>query len=520
MKVITALPFFLGVSTAFLARFRQIHDVSNRQGHLLPNEDLATFTPPFNSYNKRDSKTNVTVGERVPVKESAFSAPNSFCIRETHYIEDEGDLLDLQRQCNEIVGDLIISPSYDSFVVDLRNIHKIQGSFVVENAKDVARISAPQLNYVTQEFRLHSMTSLVELELPQLKFANSIDWTVLPILAALTLDDKTMVNENIVISDTSLQNIEFFQGVKELDTFNINNNRFLETIKSNVVTINTQLSVHANSRDVELEMPFLESTQNLTIRDTSSIYLPKLNSVDSSFQIIENVITSLDVPELEFVGGKLGVIENRQLVTADFNNLTEVTGGLMIAKNPRLNKINFFESLRQIGGAIHFEGKFSETVLESLKLVKGSVYVESSSEDLDCSNWISPSSSRSIIRGGKVKCISGKKTNFAEVNDDGDIIDRHEEEIDKKPESYREEDDDNDDDDDVNEDDENFDESEDFEISKKGKSSPDKARTNFTKPKPRSKNISTNDATVKRIEGVLALFAILIAFTYSQSVFI
>lgn len=514
MKLLNILPLCASVSATFLADYRRLNDSPDQQAGFLPHNEFAKPREPPNNYNKRDITTNKTSDEQHRlVKENSMSNLNSVCTRETHYIEDETDMLELQRQCNEIIGDLIISPRYDSFVVDLRNIHKIQGSFVIEDARDIARVSAPQLNYITQEFRLHSMTSLVELELPQLKFANSIDWTVLPILAALTLDDRTMVNENIIISDTSLQNIEFFQGVQELDIFNINNNRFLETIKSNVVTINTQLSVHANSRDVELEMPFLESTENLTIRDTASISLPKLNSVQSSFQIIENVITSLDVPELEFVGGTLGVIENRQLVTADFNNLTEITGGLMISKNPRLSKINFFEKLRQIGGAIHFEGRFSETILESLKLVKGSVYIESTSEVLDCSSWISPSSSKSIIRGGKVKCISGKKSNFAEVNDDGDIIDRKEEEV--KEKSPQPQDDNDDEEYDDNDDD--VDHSDDTE---EQSFRSDETRTRFLTPKPRAKNTSTNGAMIKRIEGVLTFSAVLIAFTYAGSVFI
>lgn len=61
---------------------------------------------------------------------------------------------------------------------------------------------------------------------------------VVPILNYVSMDSQNIeIIKDIVISDTSLANIENFNKVQEIDTFNINNNRFLETIHSNVKTI-------------------------------------------------------------------------------------------------------------------------------------------------------------------------------------------------------------------------------------------------------------------------------------------
>ncbi|CAB4253342.1 similar to Saccharomyces cerevisiae YDR522C SPS2 Protein expressed during sporulation, redundant with Sps22p for organization of the beta-glucan layer of the spore wall [Maudiozyma barnettii] len=461
MRVFYCLPLILHLTFAFLVNYRQLHGNSGQQQLLSQKDGLENLKVPFSVEKRRLYHTlnntandllsniegkevehgdeNEDNDEHTKDKDNYKEEENDdeleniithyspaqgppICKNDAHLIETGDQLQVLQDNCKEIIGDLIISPTYDNSIVDLGNIQKIFGNLVIEHSSAIIKIKAESLVTITQNFILKSLTSLVDINAPILKSVNSIDWKILPILGTLSLDNSIMVNQHIIISDTSLANIDQFLRVKQIDIFNINNNRFLETIKSNIDTINVQLTIHANARDLELDMPKLQYAQNLTIRDTSLINLPNLERVQSSFQIIENLITSLDISNLQYVGGTLGIIENHQLTKANFNNVTEVQGGLMIAHNGKLDKINFFQNLKQIGGAIHFEGKFSETNFENLKLVKGSAFIKSSSPNLDCSQWIASSNGRSIIRGGKVKCSSARKSNFLNVDKEGLVL--------------------------------------------------------------------------------------------------
>ncbi|CAI8498953.1 unnamed protein product [Hanseniaspora opuntiae] len=105
------------------------------------------------------------------------------------------------------------------------------------------------------------------------------------------------------------------------------------------------------------------------------------------------------------------------------NNVSDVFGGVMITSNNNLEKVTFLKSLQQIGGGIHFTGSMKEIELPKLRLVKGSVQINSTSDELDCSSWTSPPSGISIIRGGKIECSSSKKQTKISLNDKGEILD-------------------------------------------------------------------------------------------------
>ena len=79
--------------------------------------------------------------------------------------------------------------------------------------------------------------------------------------------------------------------------------------------------------------------------------------------------------------------------------------------------------MQQIGGGIHFTGSMKEIELPKLRLVKGSVQINSTSDQLDCSSWTAPPSGISIIRGGKIECSSSKKQTKISLNDKGEILD-------------------------------------------------------------------------------------------------
>ncbi|GAV48577.1 hypothetical protein ZYGR_0K00820 [Zygosaccharomyces rouxii] len=350
---------------------------------------------------------------------------SELCRKDHHVIEASGDLYTLGIQCGNISGSITFT-NYEDSIIDFGEIENIGGSLIIEDSSSVVKIQGRKLKKVGGVFFIKNLTSLVAIELPELKYINAIEWKVVPILTNARLDGLVEGLTSITISDSSLATINGFQKVEELAIFDINNNRFLERINTNVKRVTKELRVHANAKELELELPELKSARNITIRDTSSIELPKLERVDNSLEFIENQVSQLFLSNLKTIGGTLGIMQNSQLSSLDFGNVTDVNGGLVIANNTNMEKIDFLQQLKQIGGAIYFEGKFQDTDFPQLKLVKGSAFIKSNSVVLDCNKWITPLNGRAIIRGGKLLCISGRKQKTQNISQDGKVLDESE----------------------------------------------------------------------------------------------
>lgn len=347
------------------------------------------------------------------------------CKKGLYHIENAGNLIELQAKCWKVVGNIEISSNYSGSLIDLGLIREIEGDLIIKNNKHIFRIQGYNLESLGK-LELDSLTSFVSLDFPALREVETVDWRVLPILSSVVINGNIKKIKNIIISDTALTSIDYFNNVKKVDIFNINNNRFLENLFASLESVTKQLTVHSNAKELELDLSNLHTVENMTIKDVSEIKLAKLSSVNSSLEFIENQFSSLELPLLAKVQGTLGLIDNKNLKKLNFSNVTDIQGGLMIANNTELAKIDFFPKLRQIGGAIYFEGSFDKIDLPELKLVKGSAYIKSSSEELNFEEFTSPKAGRSIIRGGKIECTSGMKSKMLNVDEEGNVLGKQE----------------------------------------------------------------------------------------------
>lgn len=362
----------------------------------------------FNALTERSTVLNLT---------STLNCPSGDII-----IQSQNDINRLGH-CNKILNDFIVIPNYQDAIVDLNNISHIDGDLIIQNAPNLVKIVADNLREVKGSLLLTSLTSLNSLEIPSLVAVKSIEWKNLPILTQIYFNENILVQENIIISDTSIADIIEFKNIKSINVLNINNNRFLEKIDINLNNIYSQLSIHGNSQNMVLTMPYLQTAENITIRDTEGIVLPSLTKVNSNLEIIENFVSQLDLPNLNEIGGTLGIIDNDLLSLVNLRNLSHIQGGLLLENNSRLSKIDFFSNLKTIGGAISITGSFDSIIFDNLKLVKGSIYLSSNSREMDCNKWIRLINSKSIIRGGKVKCISAEKQSLISIDENGKIMD-------------------------------------------------------------------------------------------------
>lgn len=326
-------------------------------------------------------------------------------------------------ECDDILGSVIIT-NYQGPTIDTGDIKTISGDFVVANASNLVRINVSKLAVIGGKFSLNELTSLTSVHAPVLNDVGSINWSILPILSTVSFDNGVKKIKSITISDTSLIGFSGFD-IEYLDTLNINNNRFLESINANLKGIKTRLAISANAKNILVSLPNLEWANNITIRDVSSINLSNIETVNASLELIDNNFQALKFPKLTSVGGTLSLIENYNLKEVEFPNIGEIGGGLMIVNNTQISKINFFPKLMSVGGAIEIFGDFKDATFSKLRLVKGSALIRSSSDGLDCSKWTrgNDESSGSIVRGGKIECTSGSKQQVVKFDQDGEIVD-------------------------------------------------------------------------------------------------
>jgi len=128
---------------------------------------------------------------------------------------------------------------------------------------------------------------------------------------------------------------------------------------------------------LKLEFPSLVFAYNMTLRNISSIDIPALQEVNSTFGFYGDYLTSITAPNLTLVGGDLAIVANSDLTNISMPLLKTVGGGVTIANNSALLVIDGFSSLKTTG-AINMSGNFTSAVLPALGDCKGTFNMQSS----------------------------------------------------------------------------------------------------------------------------------------------
>ncbi|KAH3682398.1 hypothetical protein WICPIJ_006636 [Wickerhamomyces pijperi] len=313
--------------------------------------------------------------------------------------------LDKYASCEALVGDLTIEGD-GLAVAYLNGVKAIYGSLTIFNATQLTSFTANSLGSISEEFKLNALTILTTLALPALSAVGSINFVTLPALDSIQLNTGITKIDSLVISDTALETLDGFD-VTHLDTFNVNNNKNLNSIDSSLEFVNVALEVSFNAKTVEVSFDQLQWANNMTFRDISSASFAKLQAVNASLGFINTSLSQIEIPTLTTVGGSLAIVSNEDLEDLELANLTSIAGGFEIANNTELSNIDGFNSLETVGGAIIFIGAFNNASLPSLKRVSGGAHIESSGE-LDCSPFNSLDK-KGAIQGDAYVC-KGKST--------------------------------------------------------------------------------------------------------------
>jgi hypothetical protein len=328
-------------------------------------------------------------------------------------INNQGDATQAAN-CKTIPNDVVLDVGAGPMIDLGGSLSEIQGSLIVKNNGLIQTLQSSSLETIGGDFQLNNVTSLTSLVFPNLGEVGTIDWSTLNKLPEPTLGNPGITKaKKVTVQDTFIGSLDGL-NVQSLSDMNINNNRRLTKFSTSIKTLSNALYVTANGLNLTMEMPNLEWIANMTIANVSSFAVPSLKAVNGSMRFDSNYFTSFLAPNLtEIQDGDLSFVSNPQLQNISIPMLKSVGGGLTIANNTQLDKVDGLDSLEDVGGAIKMRGSFNEIDLPKLGNVVGTAEFVSTN-DIQASCDALNKLSGSVVQGKVTTC----KGNDATANND------------------------------------------------------------------------------------------------------
>jgi len=323
-------------------------------------------------------------------------------------IQSQGDAAALAN-CATVTGDVIISSSVSGQIA-INGVQQITGNLECQNAAQLTEISADQLNSIGKTFALSNLTILATLQFNSLTSVNGINWVGLPALQGLAFDQGLQNAQNVLISNTQLNNLIGID-LTTVAGMNINNNPYLGTANvNNLANVTGALEFSANAASLAISFPNLDQAGNLTFRNVSSVSLPSLSRVNGSMGFYSDTMQSFAAPNLTTTGGSVAFVDCPNLSNISLPIITEIGGGLLVANNSQLKDIDGFPELQTIVGALDFSGTFDNATLPAIKDVRGGANIQTSSSSFSCTPFQNDASKNPKIIKGVLQCASSQSS--------------------------------------------------------------------------------------------------------------
>ncbi len=253
------------------------------------------------------------------------------------------------------------SNGHQSLAVD-GSLTQVTGNITALNVTNLASLSFGSLRSVGG-IDLEDLTVLSTLSAPSLTSVDTMTLQALPALFQLSFGNTGVTQAiSILITNTALTSLQGIDKLQKVKIFNVNNNGGLTNISLQVTNITGSLDIEANDGYVaglSTSFPMLETANNMTFRNCSSISLPALKSVAQDMGFYGNAITELSAPNLTTTRSLI-FVDNTELTNISIPQLTSVNGSYQIANNTQLLTIDGFPKLSVIMGALDFNGNYSE----------------------------------------------------------------------------------------------------------------------------------------------------------------
>ncbi|KAI8386818.1 hypothetical protein BD560DRAFT_321307, partial [Blakeslea trispora] len=313
--------------------------------------------------------------------------------------------LDEISSCKTFKGTIEISQMPE---VNLRmaGVQEVVGEVIVSGNAALQSFSAPDLKKVDGSVRIENHTFLNKLELPQLTEVKTLWLSVLPALENINFP-AGLTKANIVrIEDTRAPKIDGFKPDR-LESFTLTSNKLIKTFDFNSVKeVNGDMLILGNSPDLDFQASQLTIINKASFSNMDKLSLPALNQVRSDISIQENYFTSLNMDSVERIGGTVAIANNDKLTETSFKNLGQVTGALSIGNNTQLNAIDGFPKLSEVHGTIDLAGGFNTYSLPALQDVRGGMRLQTTSNQLTCSDIERKMKGENIVKGNAWSCTA------------------------------------------------------------------------------------------------------------------
>ncbi|KAF2184390.1 GPI-anchored cell wall organization protein Ecm33 [Zopfia rhizophila CBS 207.26] len=338
----------------------------------------------------------------LPALAATGTAYAACSISGTTTIENNGDATAMA-SCTTFTGGIAIETGVQE-PISISGVRELDGDLSVKNNSNLESISADSLETIKGKFELNDVRALNTLSFPKLSTVEEIQWVALPKLQNLEFTAEVKKAATVVISNTQLQSLKGI-NIETIDKIDINNNPYISDISMQLGNITTSLNLEANNPEVNITFPNLEWAFNMTFRNCSSIDLPSLETLNGSMGLYGNVLSGFAAPNLTKIGGALALVSNTEMTNLSLPELTEVSQNLQIANNTKLHKIDGLPKLKTIGGALDFNGNFTEVSLPALNDVDGAFNLQSTGDvQGQCDDFFKPLSDKKRIKG-KFTCF-------------------------------------------------------------------------------------------------------------------
>ncbi|KAK4448272.1 hypothetical protein QBC34DRAFT_116820 [Podospora aff. communis PSN243] len=306
----------------------------------------------------------------------SVSAQTATCTVSTTTINSQADATGLAG-CKTVRGSVLIAPLAGA-AIDISGPSQITGDLKILDNRVLESFKSNDLTIVGGAFTMLNVTRLSSLVLPSLTRVKSLNWQTINALDTASIGPPGLTEaEEVIISDTFLSSLEGID-LSSVTNMDINNNRRLVEFTTQLGNLSNRLNIQANGQDLVVSMPNLKWIANMTIANVSSISVPSLATVNGSARFDSNTFQSFSAPNLTRTqSGDISFVGNAFLTNITLPKLTQIGGGLLIANNSALQKIDGFSQLKTVGGAVKMFGVFEEAEFPALNDVKGAFNVSS-----------------------------------------------------------------------------------------------------------------------------------------------
>ena len=272
--------------------------------------------------------------------------------------------------------------------LDFGGLGTIDGDLIADTAINVASLTANSIKNITGQFKLNNMSSLVTLQMQQLRGIGQqnlggISWQGLPLLQTVDFGQAGLDScTGIDIQNSQIQDLSGI-NVKLANMIDISNNPALTSL--NWETTNcTNATFSGNglsSNGLNITLNNLQGVSSMTIRNASALSVPSLQQSQYLIAIESGQIQEVLLPNLTYTGG-INVANSPQLTNVSIPALQTCEGALKLINNDKLGGELSFPALTQLRGDLNITGAFQGVDMPQINTIRGTSYLWST-QDID-----------------------------------------------------------------------------------------------------------------------------------------